>query len=142
MAPHTHSLLHMLVEGCECKPGWFFHLEGEEPALFLVITVDGVDSFAPEKERTTSHYHPVPIATYNLESWQRWIFERCRGVENHELGEWLRFTMPRLAGEPEKHPARPFLPPHGPGEDPYVVTTYRPRSVALTMQNGDMREEM
>lgn len=137
MAAHTHDILRALVSECRCKPGWSFFLRGEEPALFLVINVEGVDSFNPEVERDTDHYHPVPIATYNKESWQRWIFERCRGVENHELGEWLRFENPNAEVS-----ERPFLPPHGPGEDPYVVTTYRPRSVALTTQNGDMREEM
>jgi hypothetical protein len=134
---HTHSILRYLVDNCRCKPGWFFRIVGDEPALFLVIRVDGTDSFDPERERSTQHFHPVPIATYNKESWQRWIYERCRGVENHELGEWLRFVV-----EAEPIPERPFLPAHGPGEDPYVVTTYRPRSVALIMQDGRKREEM
>jgi len=48
---------------------------------------------------------------------------------NHEIGEWLRF------GD-----TRPFLPLHGPGEDPYTVHEYRPVADALTTQDGSMRE--
>ena len=50
---------------------------------------------------------------------------------NHEIGESLRFGP----GE-----VRPFVPMHGPGEDPYTVHEWRPESDALTTQDGSLRE--
>jgi hypothetical protein len=106
----------------------------EDGAQRLVISVLGYDSSAPDcltryPTMTVRHFFPVPEATYNGATWRRWIFERCRGVENHELGEWLRF------GD-----ERPFQPLHGPGEDPYTVHEFRSEADALTTQDGSMRE--
>lgn len=53
----------------------------------------------------------------------------CRGVENHELGEWFRVGK-----------ERPFSPLHGPGENPYVVHEFRPDIDARTTQDGSVRE--
>jgi hypothetical protein len=78
---------------------------------------------------TVQHFRPVPEATFNEKTWRRWIFEQCRAVENHELGEWFRD-----GGD------RPFAPLHGPGEDPYTVHEFRPESDALTTQDGSLRE--
>lgn len=126
----THDILRELVSQVRCKPGWRFSLRDEDGALRLVIVVDGYDSARPDDltPYTVAHYFPVPTATYNLASWRRWIFEMCRRVENHELGEWFR-----VAGE------WPFAPLHGPGEDPYTVHEYRPIEDALTTQDGSMR---
>jgi hypothetical protein len=89
----------------------------------LRIAVGGVSLM------TVSHFFPVPEATYNEATWRRWIFECCRGVENHEMGEWFR------DGD-----ERPFSPLHGPGEDPYTVHEFRPVADMLTTQDGSMRE--
>jgi hypothetical protein len=128
---HTHDILGRLVGHAKCKPGWSFRLDTEDGALRLVIRVPGYDSASPDNLRrfVVDHWFPVPTATYNERTWRRWIFERCRGVENHELGEWFR-----IDGE------RPFAPLHGPGEDPYTVHEFRPVEDALTTQDGSMRE--
>lgn len=90
---NTHKLLADLLTMIRCKPGWTFRLVTEDGALRLVITVAGYNSDFPDKRipMTVRHFFPVPEATYNERTWLRWIFERCRGVENHELGEWFRF---------------------------------------------------
>lgn len=128
----THDILRRLVREVRCKPGWSFRLVLEDGgALRLVIRVQGTDSARPDDGATIviDHYHPVPTATYNERTWLRWLFEQCRRVENHELGEWFR-----IGGE------RPFQPLHGPGECPYTVHDIRPESDALTTQDGSMRE--
>jgi hypothetical protein len=125
MAQNTHHVLSALVERASCKPGWWFHLQTEDDSLRLVITVSGVDSYNPDNPLRVAHFFPVPTATYNEKTWRRWIFECCRRVENHELGEWFK-----IGNE------RPFAPLHGPGEDPYTVHEFRDEVDARTMQNG------
>lgn len=125
----TFDILKALVGVIRCKPGWNFDIRYEDGAPRLVITVAGVNSYSPTQPLTVSHWFPVPTATYNEKTWRRWIFERCRGVENHELGEWFRI------GE-----ERPFAPLHGPGEDPYTVHEFRPEIDAFTTQDGLIRE--
>ena len=128
---NTHGILFVLVGRLQCKPGWTFGLVGENGAKRLVIRVEGYDSSRPSARHLMifNHFFPVPEATYNEKTWRRWIFERCRGVENHELGEWFR------DGD-----ERPFQPLHGPGEDPYAVHEFRPEADGLTTQDGSMRE--
>lgn len=131
MAKNTHDILRRLVEQVKCKPRWSFRLQDEDGALTLVIRVPGTDSATPSDPtpRTIDHHHRVPIAEYNEKTWRRWIFEQCRRVENHELGEWFRIGA-----------ERPFAPLHGPGEDPYTVHEFRPEVDALTVQDGSVRE--
>lgn len=129
---NTHDILASLVNRVRCKPGWGFWLsEDEKGAKRLVINVDGYDSSQPSKRIPirVNHFFPVPEATYNERSWRRWIFEQCRRLENHELGEWFR-----IGDE------RPFEPLHGPGEDPYTVHEFRPDVDARTTQDGSVRE--
>jgi hypothetical protein len=132
MATNTFDILHKLVDEVQCKPGWDFELVDEDGALRLVITVQGVDTFNPRREWAVRHFHPVPITTFNEKSWRRWIFDQCLRTETHELGEWLRFG----SGDQE---VRPFLPTHGPGEDPYALREYRHEDDAFTTQNGSLR---
>lgn len=134
---NSHALLAEIVAQVSCKPGWLFdlreppgdHLGNMMPKL--VITVPGYDSARPSALTpfTVDHSFPVPEATYNAPTWRRWIFECCRRVENHEIGEWFRIGADR-----------PFAPLHGPGEDPYTVHEFRPIADALTTQNGSSRE--
>jgi hypothetical protein len=92
--------------------------------------VGGYDSYNEGGGRLrVAHCFPVPMATYNEKSWCRWIFEMCRRVENHELGEWFK------VGE-----KRPFAPLHGPGEDPYTVHEFRDKVDAQTLQDGSVAE--
>jgi hypothetical protein len=74
-----------------------------------------------------NHYFPIPTATYNMKSWRRWVFECCRRVEDHELGEWFL-----LDG------ARPFAPQHFPGADPYTIHETQTEEEARTDQRGNV----
>ena len=123
----TFNILEKLVKIVTCKPGWTFRLMKEDEALRLVITVPGFDSYNEDKPITVSHFHPVPIATYNEKTWRRWIFEQCIRVENHELSEWFKIDG-----------SRPFPPLHGPGEDPYITHEFRDASDGKTLQDGTM----
>lgn len=129
---HTHEILADLIQRVHCKLGWSFEFHGVRggEGKRLVITVDGHDSVmrSPMVPITVRHFFPIPDATYNKRAWLRWIFECCRGVENHELGEWFV-----VEGE------RPFAPLHGPGENPYLVHEFRPEVDARTVQDGSVR---
>jgi hypothetical protein len=129
--PNTFLTLSDLVSKVKCKPGWTFYLVGQLDSFQLVITVPGFDSYHPENKLTVSHIFPVPIATYNEKTWRRWIFEMCRRVENHELGEWFQVDG-----------VRPFAPLHGPGEDPYTVHEFRDETDAQTIQDGSHASEI
>jgi hypothetical protein len=128
---NTHDVLSGLVSRVTCKPGWRFTLEREDGegnpvlGLRLVIYVPGLNSRMPEQRLIVGHYFPVPEATYNAKSWRRWIFECCRKVEDHELGEWFL-----VGGD------RPFAPLHGPGCDPYMVREVSTDEEARTDQRG------
>lgn len=132
MAQNTFDLLRKIVAETKCKPGWTFYLVEPDGVLRLIIKVPGVDSFDPQRKLTVTHEHTVPITTYNEKTWRRWIFDQCMRTETHEIGEWLRF------GEGDQE-ARPFLPTHGPGEDPYANREYRSEDDAFTTQNGSLR---
>jgi hypothetical protein len=127
MSNDTFDVLQDIVDKTTCKPGWCFSLFKEDDALRLVIFVPGHDSYNPENVMNVNHFFPVPTATYNKKTWQRWVFECCRGVENHELGEWFKVSD-----------QRPFAPLHGPGEDPYTVHEFRDEVDARTIQDGSI----
>lgn len=129
--PATFHILEYLVSNVTCKPRWGFALAEEDGFRTLVITVPGRDSYHPENPLRVNHCFPVPEATYNMKTWQRWIFERCRKVENHELGEWFQIDG-----------RRPFAPLHGPGEDPYTIHEYRDPADAQIVQDGSINEEI
>lgn len=123
-AANTFDVLQTVVSKIKCKPDWTFRLVCEDGAMRLVISVTGPDA-REERDITISHFFPVPTATYNEKTWRRWVFEQCRRVENHELGEWFM-----VDGE------RPFAPLHGPGEDPYTVHEFRDEFDARIRQDG------
>lgn len=131
MSENTFDILTKVVSETKCFPNWTFSIMDESGAKRLVIRIRGHDNYAPERNFTVSHYHPVPITTYNEKTWRRWIFEQCRRTMNHEIGESLRFGPDKI---------RPFAPMHGPGEDPYTVHEIRSEQDALTIQDGSLRE--
>lgn len=96
------------------KPG---RHSGEARGLTLVVQRCGPDTYHPERTIAVNHYFPVPAATYNLASWQRWLFDRLGDVDTHERME--DFAVADSPGS--EHIARPYRPNHGPGEDPYRV---------------------
>jgi hypothetical protein len=89
------------------KPG---RHAGESRGLTLVILRAGPDTYHPERQLRVSHYFPVPPATYDRRSWQRWLFDRLGDVDTHERMEDFI-----IAGH------RPYAPVHQPGYDPYTV---------------------
>jgi hypothetical protein len=66
---------------------------------------------------TVNHYFAVPPATYDIRSWQRWLFDRLGDVDTHERME--DFAL--LYEENSTEVTRPYAPSHGPGNDPYMV---------------------
>lgn len=129
MALNTFDTLRRVVAAVKSKPGWTFHLVDDEEGLRLVITdTECVNAYNPEQPFALRHYFPVPTTTWNEQSWKRWIFDCCLGVETHEVGEWTRW------GD-----ERPFAPCHGPGENPYVVHEYRDDKDRRTTQDGSVR---
>lgn len=129
MSENTFDILEKVVREAKCFPNWSFRLVNEDGALRLVIRIDGHNNYQPEDPWVVDHYLPAPVTTYNEKSWRRWVYEQCRRVMNHEIGEALNFDG-----------VRPFAPMHGPGEDPYTVHEIRPEVDALTTQNGSLRE--
>lgn len=127
---HTLDLLEKIVNETKCKPGWSFSLRDEGGAKRLVITLETNHNYDDESLYKINHYHAVPITTFNEKSWRRWIFEACIRTMHHELGESLRFGPDEI---------RPFVPMHGPGEDPYTIHEWRTEKEALTIQDGSQR---
>lgn len=125
----TFNILRNVVERTTCKPGWTFRVDTDDETggLILMIHVPGLNSYHPEEPCNVTHCFPIPQATFNEKAWRRWVFEMCRRVENHELGEWFK-----VSGQ------RPFAPMHGPGEDPYTVHEIRPESDARIIQDGSV----
>lgn len=120
-APFPHELAE-LVEACIYRAGWLVYLADEvrDPAsthgaetrgLTLSIVTNTVNSYPPHQPMRVRHLFAVPAATYNRDSWLRWLFERFCDVEKHEAMEF--FT---IDGD------KPYAPNHGPGWDPYLVT--------------------
>lgn len=130
MPNNTFDILRKVVAGVTGKPGWQFRLldDPEEGFRLRITDTRCVDAYEPDRSMPLAHFFPVPTATYNEASWRRWVFECCRGVENHELGEWIRW------GD-----ERPFAPLHGPGENPYYVREFRSDVERRTTQDGSVR---
>jgi hypothetical protein len=123
---NTFDKLRDLLPHVTCKPGWVFSLNDDEEGFRLVIHVPCMNSRAtPTHPFTVIHFFPIPTTTWNFKSWRRWIFECCRRVEDHELGEWFL-----VDGE------RPFAPLHGPGNDPYTVRELSTDEETRTDQRG------
>jgi len=99
------------------KPG---RHAGESRGLTLVVTRCGPDTYHPERTIAVSHLFPVPPATYDLRSWQRWLFDRLGDVDLHERME--DFLVADSPGS--EHVTRPYAPSHKPGSDPYMVLEY------------------
>ncbi len=95
----TFDVLETLIKSTTCKPGWEFSSNNDAEGYRLVIFIP-VDDSRGGRLRGVYHYFPVPRATYNMKSWRRWIFECCRKVEDHELGEWFLVDAARSRQRP------------------------------------------
>ena len=114
IAPPADTL-ERLVAGLTYRPGWSFRLENVDrgqgsAGLTLEIFVRGPDTNDVNRTISVVHYMIVPAASYNEQSWRRWLFEQILLVERHEAMEFFRIDG-----------VQPFAPNHGPGFDPYQL---------------------
>jgi hypothetical protein len=149
-APWPHELAAAVAE-LRYEPDWRFSLEdierdhasvhgGAAGGLTFVILVPCHDSYHPERYRPVHHYHPVPAATFNRQSWERWLFDRLMDTVRHEAAEWFRFTPPIVPDDddaPSEAARRPFAPLHGPGDDPYILHEYATAEQRRTSFRGE-----
>lgn len=116
MAPWPDELIDIVGKlTLPTRPGWRFWIGHEDrgqgsQGLTLTVLVVGPDSYHPEREVRVGHLFPVPPASYDRRSWQRWVFDRLRDVDIHKLCEG--FTVEGV---------KPYAPSHGPGNDPYLI---------------------
>lgn len=92
-------------------PGRRFHLErtDEDNYAVLYVFTHNPNTYRPEEMRHTRHEFVVPVATYNRDTWVRWVFDRIAAIELHETCESFQVDGVRI-----------YAPHHGNGEDPYA----------------------
>ena len=122
------------------KPG---RHSGESRGLTLVVLRTGPDTYNPDQTLRVHHYFAVPPATFDPDSWQRWLFDTLGLVDDHErmedfalteTGDWIS-----AAGEHvTEKTTRPYAPNHGPGRNPYVVHDYATDTHRRTSFRGDL----
>jgi hypothetical protein len=127
--------LEELVKELKYRPGWECVLENRDrgqgsKGLTLHITTKGYDSYHPElgENYCVHHYMLVPPASFNRQSWQRWLLEQFLLVERHECCEFFKIGK-----------KRPYAPHHGPGNDPYIIFERGTDEEARTMYTGKVR---
>lgn len=134
-----------LVGRARCHDGWSFHLadgewdDGFVTGLRLIITVRSVDAYHPDRPRGTSFLFPVPVATFDRGSWQRWLWDRVMDVHHHETGEAFGFAYHRPGWDGAMEVMeRPFAPFHGPGRDPNrnIEVGVDPMEARVTQSGG------
>jgi hypothetical protein len=133
MAETTHALLSDIVKQTEYRPGWRVGLvhDTEHDVVTLEINALGYDTHHVDRGETYRVIHSfiVPPATYNEQSWTRWLLDRYIDVETHEACEFFM-----VGGR------QPFAPNHGPGWDPYGVRELNRVEDAETTFLGERRE--
>lgn len=88
------------------------------------------------------HYKIVPAAVFNRVSWQWWLLQMCKEVEDHETAEFFRLVYDdttRIGTETfgeTRREERPFRPVHAPGWNPYMLTAAAPESARRTSFRG------
>lgn len=136
LAPFPDELAE-LVEGLVYRPGWRFELGNRARSddcegLTLAIFTLGYDTYHPDRGEHYGvvHYFEVPAATYNRQSWRRWLLDRLLLVETHECCEFFQIN-----GE------RPYAPHHGPGHDPYIIFEHGTDEDRRTRYTGEVVPE-
>lgn len=123
-----------LVLRTQYRPGWDFWLtktdydRGQDSiGLTLIIAAKTINSYDHDISMIVNHLFIVPAASYDRDSWQRWLLEQCLLVERHEACEF--FTIDGV---------KPYAPNHGEGRDPYVIHDYATeKQAATTFRNED-----
>jgi hypothetical protein len=97
---------------------------GESRGLTLLVLRVGPNSYNPDEIMKVIHPFPVPPATFNRESWMRWLFDRLGDVDTHERMEdfALEVTVADQHGCEARSLERPLAPVHAPGFNPYMLT--------------------
>jgi len=127
----TWDVLEQVVETVTYRPDWPVHLtpvdHGDLPGLRLDIYSLGYDTYHPDRGQTyrVRHSFIVPAASYNAQSWTRWLFDRFVDIETHEAAEFFVVDG-----------RRPFAPNHGPGHDPYMLRELNTIEAAETTFRG------
>jgi hypothetical protein len=123
------------------KPG---RHTGESRGMTLVVTRCGPDTHHPDRIIAVNHYFEVPAATYNRQSWMWWLFERLGSVDRHErMEDFALLDTEKEAACPtppggEEPLVRPYVPCHGPGWDPYLITVERTETDRRTSFRGEI----
>jgi hypothetical protein len=118
-SPEPLERLKNVVASCTYKPGWILELDERERGgehygagygwtLSISFTVQ---NSVAAGQITSLHYFPVPPATWNTETWERWVLDCIIECERHEAMEFIRF------GD-----RAPFFPTHGQNSsNPYLI---------------------
>jgi hypothetical protein len=114
----TVALLETLIPEVTYKPGWSFELwDGERRGEHYVGSTGLTLSIRAQVENSCSgdtvgvhHIMPVPVATWDRRTWERWVLDQILLVERHEAMEFYRVGA-----------RTPFFPSHGPGRNPYEI---------------------
>lgn len=155
-APYPHHLA-KLVKCLRYREhlGWRVWLEddcqrdkpgrhtGEARGLTLIVQRCGSNTYDPDQPMTVNHYFAVPAATYNEQSWTRWLFDRLGDVDTHERMEDFAFeeeTIAPAGGGDRDGLYRPYKPNHGPGWDPYLVTVESTATDRRTSFRGEVND--
>jgi hypothetical protein len=129
----THALLSDIISRTDYRPGWRVGLnhDRETDVLTLEVVSLGYDTHHPDRGETyrVLHLFIVPPATYNEQSWTRWLLDRFIEIETHEACEYFR-----VGGK------QPFAPNHGPGWAQYGVRELNRVEDAETTWRGERRE--
>jgi hypothetical protein len=95
--------------------------------MTLVVQRRGPDTYHPDKILTVHHFFPVPPATFDRDTWTRWLFDRLGDVDRHERMEDFVIGGQRV-----------LAPNHGPGRNPYVVHEYATVTDRRTTFRGEL----
>lgn len=143
------EILAQLVGRVRYREGWTFTLEHRDRGqgsvgLTLCILINTVDSYHPGQRRQVMHYFIVPAAAFDLQSWRRWLFDRCQDVDTHEACELFQLVLEgdfvkRDGSISTEHVERPYAPNHGPGRDPYVIFEYATDEQRRTSFRGEVQ---
>jgi hypothetical protein len=115
--PQTWDVLQQVIDNWTYVDGMRspeFWRDDEHNYAELHVFLHNPNSYGGEPgnrpDRHTRHIRLVPCATFNYESWRRWLYEFICDIAIHEVGEWFMDRGERI-----------FAPHHGNGEDPYAM---------------------